>query len=155
MLVLAAALAACSEEDARVDLAVADLAAADHVSTTSCVDAAGTSAPDGGGVVPRRVPMSCTTADIDGYIAACLAPETALVIKCQQFTAAHPACVDCLRASDGRGPLREHPGGVDLNFAGCIELSRTSGAGGATCDPCVDQGDLATNLRAVAPLFCL
>lgn len=158
VLVLVATLAGCSDEDVRADLGVADLqgadlAAADRPGAMSCADASGTPAPDGGGIAPRRVPMSCTTADIDGYIAACLAPETALVIKCQQFAAAHPTCIDCLRTADGRGPLVERPGGVDINFAGCLELS--PGSAGAACDPCTDQGDLATNLRAVAPLFCL
>jgi hypothetical protein len=85
-----------------------------------------------------RTPSShaCTPAQIDRYLAACVTPETALVIRCEQARAAAPACVACLRAPDG--PFKEAPGELTTNPAAC----ETHGC--ARCD----------DLRGVALLFC-
>jgi len=79
---------------------------------------------------------ACTAEQIDRYLAACVDPETALVIHCEQAVAAAPACVACLKAPDG--PFVEAPGRVAPNDTAC----KTRG-----CAECRD-------LRAVAKLFC-
>jgi hypothetical protein len=85
-----------------------------------------------------RTPSShaCTAAQIDRYLAACVAPETAIVIHCEQAVAAAPACMACLRAPDG--PLKESPGQIAPNRSAC------EAHGCARCD----------DLRDVALLFC-
>ncbi len=64
----------------------------------------------------------CTSAQIDGYYAACLDPNTANATTCANFDAACTACLSTDETAASYGPLIAKSGFVNINIGGCIEL---------------------------------
>jgi hypothetical protein len=104
-------------------------------------------------VPPHPASDACAGGLIEGYFKACLENGTAFVITCQQFVAAHGACAACLlppSASDPPGALVQHPGGVDVNVAGCLALE----TGDATPAGCAAAYEAAADCAAAACADC-
>jgi hypothetical protein len=116
---------------------------------------------------PPSKSAACSTADIAAYYDACLA-DTAQRPDCDMYTAdaTHKACVGCIEAAGGAGPIEWHDtGGIThhdfiVNFPGCVALELGVAADGcgaawhaqldcerASCDMCFASNGGPNDIR--------
>lgn len=91
---------------------------------------------------PHGAQKVCQSGDYAAYFTACLDEQTATTQTCQNWSAAHQTCADCIasNANDAQwGAVVFGTGIVSVNAAGCLELVGATACSKATSaiDQCI------------------